>query len=303
MFSAPLIKNFCARTPLRAGSLIVTIFGDCIAPRGGIIWLGSLIKILDRVGVTERLVRTSVFRLVKEGVLLSEKDGRRSFYSLSNQGQLEFEKASKQIYSTTRPAWNGQWTLLLLAELSRKKKLELAKALRPLGFRGFAPNVWGAPTTDSQELKSLLVVFGASSKVVVLNGNVDSAESLAPLKNMMFKAWELDALHLDYEQFNKLFMPVLKTLKSSSKKIDREDAFLLRTFVVHEYRKLVLRDPGLPKSLLPANWPASTSNETTAQLYQLVLRDSELFVDEQFINEGGMLPRPNAEFFNRFAES
>ena len=59
-----LVDEFRSRPTLRAGSLITTVFGDAIAPRGGTVWLGSLIRALDGFGINERLVRTSVFRLV-----------------------------------------------------------------------------------------------------------------------------------------------------------------------------------------------------------------------------------------------
>lgn len=299
MFSSPLIQNFCARRPLRASSLIVTIFGDSIALRGGTVWLGSLIKVLDRVGVAERLVRTNVFRLIQEDILISEKNGRRSFYSLSKAGRRDFKEASSQIYATTQTDWNGQLTLLMLAELSREEKSKFTKALKPLGFRGLTLNVWGAPTTNSKELEPLLSAFEISSKVVVLDASIRTTASLAPLQNMIATSWGLNALRNDYLVFNNLLISILKSLKSSPK-IEREDAFFLRTFIIHEYRKLVLRDPDLPKPLLPQNWPGQTASKITAELYQLVIEDSELFIDEQFISNQGMLPRPEADFFNRF---
>ncbi len=81
-----LIEAFQSRPTLRAGSLITTVFGDSIAPRGGVVWLGSLIEAMAGFGVSERLVRTSVFRLVKDGWLEAEQIGRRSFYSLTEEG-------------------------------------------------------------------------------------------------------------------------------------------------------------------------------------------------------------------------
>ncbi len=39
-----LVADFRAQPTLRAGSLITTVFGDAIAPRGGTVWLGSLIR-------------------------------------------------------------------------------------------------------------------------------------------------------------------------------------------------------------------------------------------------------------------
>ena len=72
------IAHFLATDPPRSKSLVMTIFGDAIAPHGGRLWLGSLIELVAPLGVTDRLVRTSVFRLVQEGWLVANREGRRS---------------------------------------------------------------------------------------------------------------------------------------------------------------------------------------------------------------------------------
>src|SRR5690242_6525073 len=62
-----LLRQFHRQSPIRGGSLLITIFGDAIAPRGGAIGLGSLISLAQPFELTERLVRTSVARLASEG--------------------------------------------------------------------------------------------------------------------------------------------------------------------------------------------------------------------------------------------
>lgn len=61
-----LLTRFRRQRPLRGGSLLVTILGDAIAPRGGTVALASLIRLAAPFGLTERLVRTSIGRLAKE---------------------------------------------------------------------------------------------------------------------------------------------------------------------------------------------------------------------------------------------
>ena len=61
--------------PPRSKSLVMTIFGDAIAPHGGAVWLGSLIELLAPFGVNDRLLRTSVFRLAQEGWLVGQPRG------------------------------------------------------------------------------------------------------------------------------------------------------------------------------------------------------------------------------------
>ena len=88
-----LLNEFRSRPTLRAGSLIVTVFGDAIAPRGGTVWIGSLIRIMADFGVSERLVRTSVYRLTRDGWLAVKQTGRRSDYSLYDYGLATYDAA------------------------------------------------------------------------------------------------------------------------------------------------------------------------------------------------------------------
>ena len=75
-----LLDEFRSRPTMRAGSLIITVFGDAVLPRGGTVWIGSLIRVLGDFGVSERLVRTSVFRLTRDNWLYVNQVGRRSYY-------------------------------------------------------------------------------------------------------------------------------------------------------------------------------------------------------------------------------
>ncbi len=83
--AAELVERFRRQRPLRAGSLIVTLFGDSIMPRGGAIALGSLIRLAAPFGLNERLVRTATARLAHEGWLEARRVGKLSEYRLSNE--------------------------------------------------------------------------------------------------------------------------------------------------------------------------------------------------------------------------
>src|SRR3546814_6876732 len=61
-----LIHALIERDPPRAKSLCVTLLGDAIGPHGGSIWLSDLIELVTPLGINERLLRTSVFRLVAQ---------------------------------------------------------------------------------------------------------------------------------------------------------------------------------------------------------------------------------------------
>src|ERR1700681_3106881 len=74
--AAELVARSRRQRPLRGGSLIVTLFGDSIMPRGGAVALGSLIALAAPFGLNERLVRTADARLAKDGWLEGRRAGK-----------------------------------------------------------------------------------------------------------------------------------------------------------------------------------------------------------------------------------
>src|SRR5216110_817829 len=108
-FVSRWIRRALASDPPRARSLIVTVWGDALAPHGGIVWLAGLIRLMTPFGINERLVRTSVFRLVRDGWLTAQSHGRRSRYQLTREGMRRFDQAHHRIYTTANPVWDGEW--------------------------------------------------------------------------------------------------------------------------------------------------------------------------------------------------
>ena len=128
-----VVRTFRRQRPLRAGSLVITLFGDAIAPRGGAISLASLIKVMATFGLTERLVRTAVGRLAQEGWLVAEREGRLSYYGLTRLGSERFLEATRRIYSAPPARWRGRWTLVL-ANGGGRTRQKLRSELEWLGF-------------------------------------------------------------------------------------------------------------------------------------------------------------------------
>ena len=128
--ASQLVTRFRRQKPLRAGSLIITLFGDSIMPRGSAISLGSLIDLAAPFGINERLVRTATARLAQEDWLLSRRVGKLSEYSLSDDGRKRFREATKRIYGAIPDHWDGQWTLLILPPANGGRRQDVREELR-----------------------------------------------------------------------------------------------------------------------------------------------------------------------------
>jgi phenylacetic acid degradation operon negative regulatory protein len=292
-----LVAEFQSRPTLRAGSLITTVFGDSIAPRGGVVWLGSLIRVMSDFGINERLVRTSVFRLAKDGWLQSSQLGRRSYYSLGEEGRERFEQAAHRIYAEPSSEWDGTWCLMLLSGLDATRKEIVRKEFSWLGFGAMPPNVLAHPAPDMADIDVTLRRLDLADDIVVMSAKTIRSE--AAMRGLAESSWNLDDIDGRYKSFVKTFRPVLAKLHKTPV-VEAKTAFLLRTMLIQEYRKVLLRDPQLPLELLPANWHGSPAYQLCRNLYLGLYRAADDYLTTVMETADGSLPPPSKSASSRF---
>ncbi len=292
-----LVDEFRSRPTLRAGSLITTVFGDAIAPRGGTVWLGSLIRVMADFGISERLVRTSVFRLVRDGWLEKSQIGRRSYYSLSSEGRERFRQATIRIYGRPESHWDGDWCLLLLLALDTARKDAVRRECRWLGFAALSANVMAHPSPNLADLELTLKRLGVSDSLVVMRGRTVRSEEA--MRELTRSCWNLDDIDARYEAFVKRFRPLMKATSGNAQITDKS-AFLARTLLIQEYRKVLLRDPWLPEDLLPAGWHGAAAYQLCRNLYLRIHAQADAWLDGMVETADGPLPPPSAAFLRRF---
>ncbi len=294
-----LIEEFRSRRPMRAGSLIITVYGDAIAPRGGTVWLGSLIRVLEPLGLNQRLVRTSVYRLSKEGWLTSEQIGRRSYYSLTRSGWRSFERAYQRVYAEPHLPWNGEWTLVITSEVNNDRREALRKELATLGFGAFAPGVMAHPLPPNDALTAALQDLDVQGEVIVMHARNDGLPTSRPLNRLVRDCWNLDQLAVEYEEFLDRFRPVWRAVRSA-KRLDPQQCFLVRTLLIHEVRRLLLRDPQLPDDVLPGDWHGAAARLLCRNLYRATYAQAERYLSDHLQTAEGPLPEPAPYFYRRF---
>ena len=294
-----LIDHFRAQRPIRTGSLIVTVFGDSISPRGGTVWLGSLITALENFDINQRLVRTSVFRLAKEGWLTARQKGRRSYYSLTIEGRERFALATRRIYGEPQVDWSGEWCLVILPQLETGERELIRKDLGWLGFGTFSGNLLALPVNDLGQLRKQLGELGHLDKIVVMSATTPEGRYGDPVRKLVHDGWGLADLESRYLDFIAEFEPVLAHLKRAGA-VDPKTGFQIRTLLIHEYRKILLRDPWLPAELLPDNWHGTVAYQLCRDLYRAVYREAEEYLGADMENAAGPLPPSAPHFYQRF---
>ncbi|WP_020651927.1 phenylacetic acid degradation operon negative regulatory protein PaaX [Massilia niastensis] len=299
--SSEWIAHFLATDPPRHKSLVMTICGDAIAPHGGAFWLGSMIELLAPLGVTDRLVRTSVFRLVQEGWLVASREGRRSRYALEPKALPRFERANRRIYAPPGLDWNGRWTLLVAPNGSIDADLRnlLRKELQWEGYAMLATGVLAHPAPDRDILRELLARSGAAGRVFACEMTELPGVGSKPLPELVRDGWDLSGVVASYRHFIDVFTPLQALLKANAD-VGPEDAFAIRSLLVHAYRRVQLHDPMLPLELLPQPWPGSEAYALARDIYRLVHAQAEQHVMAMLRREDSTTPAADAAFRARF---
>ena len=252
--------------PSRTWSLIITVFGDAVVPRGGSVWLGTLLLLFRAMGIGEGVVRTAVSRLATDGWLERERVGRNSFYRLGPKGRATFRGALRCLTPSS------------------------PEAMRAAGFGSPSPGLWLAPAGTP-------LPVGTSGDIhLVATGGQDANRALAA------RAWPLDETAEAYRRFIQAFGPLREALEAGEDLSDLE-ALVGRVLVIHEYRRIVLRDPTLPAEILPTDWQGTSARGLCAAIYPRLTEPSERWLDENAVDERGERLPPNREIGMRFAKA
>lgn len=298
--STEWIAHHLALDPPRHKSLVVTVCGDTIAPHGGAFWLGSMIELVGPLGVGDRLVRTSVFRLVQEGWLTASREGRRSRYAIEPKALPRFERANRRIYSAPGLDWDGRWTFVLAPNGSIDSELRtlLRKELEWEGFAMLATGVMAHPAPERDTLREILARADAVDKVFVCQVDELPGMDARPLPELVGDCWNLDAVVNAYRGFIDRFAPLPDMLGKGD--VTPEHAFAIRTLLIHAYRRVQLHDPMLPLALLPQPWLGADAYALAREIYRLCHARAEEHVLAMLRKEDAATLDADAAYYGRF---
>lgn len=229
-----------------ARSLLLTILGEYVLPRGEAVWQETLVAALVSVGYTQHAARQALARSVRDGWLSSTRVGRRARVTLSARTAELLRSGAARIYSFGQPReWDGRWLVLILRvpEARREVRHQLRTRLAWAGLGSMGSGVWLTPHVEREtELRALLQAPAAEATSFTASlGLLGRPEDVAAV------AWDLDAVREHYEAFIDDFAGI----RPSS----GEASFRMQTLLVHAWRKFPFLDPDLPAELLPAGWP------------------------------------------------
>ena len=185
------------------------------------------------------LVRTALSRLVAKGFVQRSREGRASFYRLTEAERRDFGSAADLIYGRRLPQPDGGWDLALLDTLDGSTALRTRIA--SLRYRAIAANVYMRPHHRED------AAFGEPELTIL------DARPRSDIGPLAARLWPVAEIAASYDLFVRNFDGI------ATARLDSAESILARILLVHEFRRVLLRDPFLPVEALPAPWPGSAA--------------------------------------------
>jgi phenylacetic acid degradation operon negative regulatory protein len=255
---------------MQARSALFDLYGDHLRGRGGAAPVAALVRLLAPLDIAAPAVRTAVSRMVRQGWLDPVGNSTGRGYALTDRAVRRLDEAAVRIYrSQPADGWDGCWSLAMIGHSpDRTTRERMQRALEFLGYRQLQPDTWAAPR-PAPELESVVRAEGLG--VSHFHGSYDGDDHA-----LVERLYRLRELADDYRSWLDEARQLVAPAGDSP---EDEVAFAVRSRLLHEWRKFLFRDPGLPRPLLPADWPGEQAAAYFDSEASRLLPGATAFVD------------------------
>jgi phenylacetic acid degradation operon negative regulatory protein len=258
---------------VQARSALFDVYGDHLRRRGGTAPVASLIRLLGALDIAAPAVRTAISRMVRQGWLAAAPTPDGPGYRLTERAERRLDDAYTRIYrvgSEEAGQWDGRWHVLVAQRpVTRTARERLGSALAFLGYAPIGVGTWVAPRSHP-EAEAVLAAEGVV-------GEAFHAAYDGEVAALAGRAWDLADVAAAYERFETEARSLLAGMAAGAEP-DRA-AFATRSRLVHEWRKFLFLDPGLPAAVLPPDWPGHAAAELFDRAAGELLPAASRYVD------------------------
>ncbi len=307
--------------PYTPGSLILSFYGAYgRSELGGDVPVSVLIRTMAAAGADAPSVRSAVSRLKRRGLLVPTRTGGAAAYGLSAGARQLLADGDGRIYGGGTRA-EGDWLLVVFSvpESQRQKRHLLRSRLAGLGFGSAAPGVWIAPGALYEETRHALDRLGLASYVDLFRGAHTGFTPTAQALRRWWDLDALAALHRGFLAAHEPVLERWEAAEGAGAGgagasgsggagaggagagstgagsagaggtgadaggADGRGAGAFADYLraLDSWRRLPYADPGLPASLLPADWPGARSAAVFGRLHELLRDRGAAYVREQ----------------------
>lgn len=251
-------------------TLLVTLLGAFARRTDGWMSISAIVALLGVIHIDESSARTGVSRLKKRRWLEAEKREGRNGYRLTDEALRALASGDRVIWHARQPAeLNDGWCVASFSvpEKDRAKRHLLRSRLAALGFGNIGSGVWIAPARMAPEARQLVETLDLRNYTNIFCGQHAGGQELT---RMVHEAWDLGEIDNRYRGFLSAHLGGIEQITvPQGTGTSPRDAFAHYMHALDDWRELPMRDPGLPRELLPNDW----AGESAARLLERVVTE------------------------------
>ena len=247
-----------------ARSLLTTILGFFVLPWTEPVWASTLTSALAAVSVDPAAARQALARGARDGWIQSRRVGRRAAWSVTPGGREVLEAGVSYVlrFAAHGDTWNGRWLMLIINVPSSDYRIR--HRLQWAGFGQLSAGTWLSPHADRDaEIRSMVDELGLGDSACTL---IARPGTLGDCRQLVAQAWDLNSVAGEYRQFMDDTV-----LRDST----QQDPFARKVLLLNSWRRLPLRDPGLPSAGLPSDWPGHSAARMFLERFEAQQPDAE----------------------------
>jgi phenylacetic acid degradation operon negative regulatory protein len=247
-------------------NLAVTLIADFTLHTRAWLPSAAIVALLTQFDLSVANARTAISRLARRGVLETEKQGRNTFYRLSESSAAHLVLGGRHLagHPMLAEKWDGNWTLVAFS-LPNEHSAERRALRSQLRWQGYAPlydGLWVHPAPLGR--------IGAESLADIAPGRLsvfraEHRSFAVSLGRAPLDAWDLAGISARYLEFLASWQAQLG--RPDFARLSGAEALRARTAVIEQYRLLPLLDPPLPLAVMPPDWPRVPAHDTLAAVY------------------------------------
>ncbi|MBY8860724.1 regulator [Nocardia sp. CA2R105] len=248
-----ILDDFDSR-PGSATSLIRTVLGAYRGELGGWAAIAELVELMRELGIAADATRIAVTRLKRRGVLAPAVRDGRAGYRLTAQAEAMYARGDRRIFGFRQMTDADPWRLIsfTIPETLRATRHQLRRRLGWIGCGTVSPGLWIAPEYLAAEVTDIVAALGLSDCVTTFLAT--SAVVPDSMAEAAARWWDLDGIAARHREF------LAHHAKSAdARQLTPREAFVEFVPLLDEWRIIPYVDPGLPPSMLPADWPGVRS--------------------------------------------
>ncbi|MBV1781288.1 transcriptional regulator [Paeniglutamicibacter sp. ABSL32-1] len=234
---------------------ILTVFGLYARPAGVPIAVAAIVQLLQDLGAEPASVRSSISRLKKREVLISEHVKGEAGYALSPALEEHMRVGDERIFSPHPARVSDPWLLVSFSvpEAQRGQRHKIRSGLARMGFGVVGAGLCVAPGNVYDEALEYLQDNDLLQFVDFFHADHGGPKEL---RTKVAQWWDLDSLEAHYQEFIDKYSVLLGRWGDPAQQTEAGSRAAFGDFIrmVTDWRALPYLDPGLPAEALPESW-------------------------------------------------